>query len=90
MSEDKVCTKDSYWSMGMIYDPRGLPGVSTAGLGVDRVLQMVSEPTSWFHGRVWARGYGIWRLAHVGPKWSHGMAYDDTRHRRDQEGKFLA
>jgi hypothetical protein len=25
-------------------------------------------------------GSGIWRTAHVGPEWSHGMAYDDTRH----------
>jgi hypothetical protein len=25
-------------------------------------------------------GSGIWRMAHVGLKWSHGMAYDDTRH----------
>jgi hypothetical protein len=40
-----VHTKDLCWSMGMIYDPRGLPGVSTAGLGVDGVLQMVLEPT---------------------------------------------
>jgi hypothetical protein len=33
---------------------------------------------SRFHGRVWARGFGY--MAHVGPEWSHGMAYDDTRH----------
>jgi hypothetical protein len=49
-SEDKVCTKDSCWSIEMIYDPRGLVGVSTADLGVDGVLQMVSELTltvSW-------------------------------------------
>jgi hypothetical protein len=38
MSEDKVCTKDSCWSMGMVYGPRGLPGVSTASLGVDAML----------------------------------------------------
>jgi hypothetical protein len=38
MSEDKVCTKDSCWSVGTIYDPRELPGVSTAGLGLDGVL----------------------------------------------------
>ena len=25
-------------------------------------------------------GLGIWRMAHVGPEWSHGMASDDTRH----------
>jgi hypothetical protein len=24
-------------------------------------------------------GSGIWCMAHVGPEWSHGMAYDDTR-----------
>jgi hypothetical protein len=35
---------------------------------------------SRFHGRVWARGSGIWRMVHVGPEWSHGMAYDDTIH----------
>jgi hypothetical protein len=45
MSEDKVCTKDSCWSMGTIYDPRELLGVSTTGLGVDEVLQVVSELT---------------------------------------------
>jgi hypothetical protein len=28
---------------GMVYDPRGLLGVSTAILGVEGVLQMVSE-----------------------------------------------
>jgi hypothetical protein len=39
MSEDKVRTKDLCWSVGMVYDPRGLPGVSTAGPGVDVVLQ---------------------------------------------------
>jgi hypothetical protein len=25
-------------------------------------------------------GLGIWRMAHVGPKWSHGMSYDNTSH----------
>jgi hypothetical protein len=34
MSEDKVCTKDSCWSVGTIYDPREVSGVSTAGLGI--------------------------------------------------------
>jgi hypothetical protein len=38
MSEDKVHTKDSCWSMGIVFDPRGLPGVSTADPGVDGVL----------------------------------------------------
>jgi hypothetical protein len=35
---------------------------------------------SRFYGCVWARGSDIWHMAHVGPEWSHGMAYDDTRH----------
>jgi hypothetical protein len=33
MSEDKVPTKDSCWSVGTIYDPSELPGVSTTGPG---------------------------------------------------------
>jgi hypothetical protein len=45
MSEDKVRMKDLCWSVGTIYDPRELRGVSTASLGVDGVLQVVSEPT---------------------------------------------
>jgi hypothetical protein len=44
MSEDKVHTKDSRWSVGMVYGPRELSGVGTVGLGVDGVLQVVSEP----------------------------------------------
>jgi hypothetical protein len=44
MSEDKARTKDSCWPVGMVYDSRWLPGVSTTGLEVDGVLQMVSEP----------------------------------------------
>jgi hypothetical protein len=60
MSENKVCAKDLCWSVGMIY------GSSNAGLGVDGVLQMVSEPTLVFHGHVWARGSSIWCIAHVG------------------------
>jgi hypothetical protein len=45
MSEDKVRIKESYWSVGTIYDPRGLPGIITTDPGVDGVLQMVSKPT---------------------------------------------
>jgi hypothetical protein len=40
-----VRTKDSCWYVGRIYDPRELPGVSTAGPGLDGVLQVVSELT---------------------------------------------
>jgi hypothetical protein len=29
MSEDKVCAKDSCWSVGTTYDPSELPVVST-------------------------------------------------------------
>jgi hypothetical protein len=36
---------------------------------------------SQFHWCVWARGSGIWRMTYVGPEWSHGMTYDDTRHK---------
>jgi hypothetical protein len=31
-----VRTKDLCWSVGTIYDPRELPGVSTAGPGIGR------------------------------------------------------
>jgi hypothetical protein len=50
MSEEKVHTKDSCWSVGTISGPRGPQRVSTASPRVDGVLQMVSEPTlavSW-------------------------------------------
>jgi hypothetical protein len=44
-----VCTKDSCWSVGTIYDPRELPGVSTAGPGIGRgvtglLLQLPRPP----------------------------------------------
>jgi hypothetical protein len=35
----KVCRKDYDWSVGLVYDPRGLPGVTTARPGVAGVLQ---------------------------------------------------
>jgi hypothetical protein len=42
----KVHRKDYGWSVGLVvYDPMGLPGVTTARPGVAGVLQMVSEPT---------------------------------------------
>jgi hypothetical protein len=43
MSEDKVCTKDSCWSVGTIYDPGELPGVSTTGPGLDGVLHTLTS-----------------------------------------------
>jgi hypothetical protein len=56
MSEDKMRTKGSCWSVGTIYDPRELPGVSTAGLEVDGVLQ---RPNVW--------GGGFAYVAHMPP-----------------------
>jgi hypothetical protein len=51
MSGDKVCTKDSCWSVGTIYDPREIPRVSTAGPGVDEVLQ--SRCLRWYVDSYW-------------------------------------
>jgi hypothetical protein len=31
-----VCTKDPCWTMRTIYDPKEVPGVSTAGPGIGR------------------------------------------------------
>jgi hypothetical protein len=45
MSENKVRTQESCWSMGMVYDHRGLSRVSTAGLGVNVMLQRALEPS---------------------------------------------
>jgi hypothetical protein len=36
MSEDKVRTKNSCWSVGTVYDPSELPRVSTIGTGIGR------------------------------------------------------
>jgi hypothetical protein len=36
ISEDKVCRKDPCWSVGTIYDPRELPGVSNVGPRIRR------------------------------------------------------
>jgi hypothetical protein len=81
MSEDKVRTKDSCWFVGTIYDPSELPGVSTAGPGIGRgVTSGIRADSRGFTGVCGLGGSGIWRMAHVGPEWSHGMAYDDTRH----------
>jgi hypothetical protein len=76
-----VRTKDSCWSVGTIYDPRELPGVSTADPGIGRgVTSGIRADPRGFTGVCGIGGSGIWRMAHVGPEWSHGMAYDDTRH----------
>jgi hypothetical protein len=59
MSDDKVRTKDSCWSVGTTYDPRELAGVSTTGPRVDGVLHNdcsrlslpLVSPGSWRHSR---------------------------------------
>jgi hypothetical protein len=76
-----VHTKDSCWSVGTIYDPRELLGVSTADLGIGRgVTNGIRTDPRCFMGVCGLGGSGICHMAHVGPEWSHGMAYDDTRH----------
>jgi hypothetical protein len=75
-----VHTKNSCWSVGMVYNPRGLSGVSTTGPKVDVVLKMVSEPTLVVSQACGGRGSGIWCMEHVGPEWSHGMAYENIGH----------
>jgi hypothetical protein len=76
-----VCTKDSCWFVGTIYNPRELLGVSTADPGIGRGVTsgIKAEPRD-FTGvcglGVWV--YGAWRM------WAQSshmtLAYDDTRH----------
>jgi hypothetical protein len=66
---------------GTIYDPSELLGVSTAGPRIGRsVTSDIRADPRGFTGVGGLGGSGIWRMVHVGPKWSHGIAYDDTRH----------
>jgi hypothetical protein len=51
MSEDKVRTKDSCWSVGMVYGPSGSPGVSIACPGVS----IRADP----HGFIGMCGLGV-------------------------------
>jgi hypothetical protein len=76
-----VRTKDLCWSVGKIYDPRELPGVSTAGpkIGWGVTSGIRADPRG-FMGVCGLGGLDIWCMAHVGSEWSHGMAYDDTGH----------
>jgi hypothetical protein len=53
MSEDKVCAKDPYWSVGTIYDARELPGVSIAGPGIGRGLHEASPLTLELQATPW-------------------------------------
>jgi hypothetical protein len=63
-----VRTKDSCWSVGTIYDPRQLPGVSTAGPGIGRgVTSGIRADPRGFTGVCGLGGsavrvYGAWRM----------------------------
>jgi hypothetical protein len=73
-----VRTKDPCWSVGTIYDPRELPGVSTAGPEIGRgVTSGIRANPQGFTDVCGLGGSGIWRMVHVVPEWSHGMTYDD-------------
>jgi hypothetical protein len=75
MSEDTVRTKDSCWSVGMIYDPRELPGVSIAGPGIGRgVTSGIKADPRGFTGVCGLGGSGIWRMW----AWSGHMAWHMT------------
>jgi hypothetical protein len=77
MSEDEVCTKDPCWSMGTIYDPRELLGVSTADPGIGRGVTsgIIADPHG-FTGvcGLGVRVYGAWRMW----AWSGHMAWHMT------------
>jgi hypothetical protein len=67
--------------VGTIYDPRELPGISTVGPRIGRgVTSGIRANPHGFTGVCGLVGSGVWRMAHVGPEWSNGMAYDGTRH----------
>jgi hypothetical protein len=60
-----VRTKDLCWSVGTIYDPRELPGVSTAGPGIGRgVTSGIRADPRGFTGVCWlgVRVYGACRM----------------------------
>jgi hypothetical protein len=81
ISDDKMRTKDFCWCVGTIYDPRELSGVSTTGPEIGRgVTSGIRSDPRGFTGVCELRGSGIWHMSHVGLEWSHGIAYDDTRH----------
>jgi hypothetical protein len=60
-----VCTKDPCWSVVTIYDPRELPGVSTASPGIGRgVTSGIRADPLGFTGMcgLGVRLYGTWRM----------------------------
>jgi hypothetical protein len=64
MSEDKIRTEDSCWSVGTIYDPRELPRVSIVDPGLDGVLQIEMATGPRFPaGKSSIRGWGCGRFS---------------------------
>jgi hypothetical protein len=82
MSEDKVCTKDLCWSVGTIYDPRELPGVSITDPGIGRGVTTclawsnLGWVTDWevFLGCAWVRTKCHTRFQGVEPSAYHMCA----------------
>jgi hypothetical protein len=95
----KVHRKDYSWSVRLVYDPRGLAGVTTARPGVAGVLQMVSEPTlavsrarmgqlrriRWRTGQ----GHGYVCMTHPLGGTRYGTYAANWTYGRDQEETFL-
>jgi hypothetical protein len=70
-----VRTKDLCWSVGIIYDPSKLPGVSTAGLGIGwGVTSGIRADPRGFTGvcGLGVRVYGAWRMRAHSVTW-HGI-----------------
>jgi hypothetical protein len=58
-----VRTKDSCWYVGIIYDHRELPGVSTASLGIGRgVTSGIGADHRGFMSVCGLGGSGIWHM----------------------------
>jgi hypothetical protein len=63
MSEDKVRTKDLYWSVETIYDLRELSGVSTIDPGIGRgVISGIRADPRGFTDMCGLGGSGIWHM----------------------------
>jgi hypothetical protein len=58
-----VCTKEPCWSIGTIYDPRELTGVSTTDLGIGQgVTSVIRADPRGFTGMFGLGCSGIWRM----------------------------
>jgi hypothetical protein len=56
-------------------------GVSIVDPGIGQgVTSGIRDDPRGFMGVCGLGSSGIWCMTHVGPEWSHDMAYDDTRY----------